>query len=101
VELEVCKPTAGDQFGLAVRSRWCRHYTYWTAADGVAEQHCRKNHRLFRLKVLSAAHPLEPKFEVLRVTSLEDTRGTRIGQYRTRTDASKAVAEVAFKEEWD
>jgi hypothetical protein len=73
----------------------------WTAADGVAEQHCRKNYRLFRLKVLSAAHPLEPKFEVLRVKSLEDRRGTRIGQYRTRTDASKAVVDVAFKDEWD
>jgi len=23
-----------------------------------------------------------------------------VGQYRTRTDASKAVAEVAFKEAW-
>jgi hypothetical protein len=44
--------------------------------------------------------PLDPKFEVHEVKSLEDKRGNYIGQYRTRTDASKAVAEVAFKEAW-
>src|SRR3984957_1376562 len=28
VELEVWKPTAGDQLGLAVKSPWCRRYAY-------------------------------------------------------------------------
>src|ERR1700733_14125696 len=28
VELEVWKPTAADQLGLAVKSPWCRRYAY-------------------------------------------------------------------------
>jgi hypothetical protein len=31
VELEVWKPTAGDQLGLAVKSPWCRRYAYGAA----------------------------------------------------------------------
>jgi hypothetical protein len=37
---------------------------------------------------------------VLEVKSFEDKRGVSIGRYRTRTDASKAVLEVAYKPEW-
>ena len=72
----------------------------WTPASGVLGLHCRKNHRLFRLIERKTTGPLDPKFEVHEVKTLEDKRGNYIGQYRTRTDASKAVAEVAFKEAW-
>lgn len=73
----------------------------WTAAVGLADLYCRKNGRLFRLKPLEKGGlPLSPKFEVVEIKSFEDRRGTVIGRYRTRTDASKAVSEVAYKPEW-
>jgi hypothetical protein len=34
VELEVWKPTAADQLGLAVKSPWCRRYAYRLGAPG-------------------------------------------------------------------
>jgi hypothetical protein len=53
------------------------------------------------LKVLDkTVSPLAPKVEVLEVKSFEDKRGLSIGRYRARTDASKAVLEVAYKPEW-
>jgi hypothetical protein len=73
----------------------------WTALADLAEFYCRKNARLFRLKVLDAGgSPLSPRFEVLEVKSFEDKRGVSIGRYRTRTDASKAILEVAYKPMW-
>jgi hypothetical protein len=73
----------------------------WTPAAGLADLHCRKNARLFRLKALEkSTSPLSPKFEVLEIKSFEDKRGVPIGRYRTRSDASKAVLEVAYKPEW-
>ena len=73
----------------------------WTTLVGVADLYCRKNARLFRLKALPKdAAPFAPKVEVLEVKSVEDKRGTPIGRYRTRRDASKAVLEVAYKPEW-
>jgi hypothetical protein len=73
----------------------------WTAAAALAGLHCRKNARLFRLKTLDKGEsPLAPKFEVLEVKSFEDQRGALIGRYRTRSDASKAVLEVAYKPQW-
>ena len=72
----------------------------WTPASGVISLHCRKNHRLFRLIERKTTRPIDPKFEVQEVKTLDDKRGNHIGQYRTRTDATKAVAEVAFKEAW-
>ena len=73
----------------------------WTALAGSADLHCRKNARLFRLKELAkGGSPVAPKFEMLEVKSFEDKRGVAIGRYRTRSDASKAVLEVAYKPEW-
>ncbi len=73
----------------------------WTAATGIADLHCRKNGRLFRLKPLEkGASPLAPTVEVWEVKSLEDKRGVPIGRYRTRGDASKAVLEVAYQPGW-
>lgn len=73
----------------------------WTQIAGDADLHSRKNNRLFRLRELKKpTSPLAPKFEVLEVTTLDAKRGTQIGQYRTRSDASKAVMEVAYKPDW-
>jgi hypothetical protein len=70
-------------------------------AAGLADLYCRKNARLFRLKALElGGSPLAPQFKVLEVKSFEDKRGVPIGRYRTRTDASKAVLEVAYKPGW-
>jgi hypothetical protein len=44
--------------------------------------------------------PISPNFEVVAVKSFGDKRGITVGRYRTRTDATKAVLEVAYKPEW-
>jgi hypothetical protein len=73
----------------------------WTAAAGLADLYCRKNARLFRLTALEkGGSQLAPQFEVLEVKSFEDKRAVPIGRYRTRTDASKALLEVAYKPGW-
>jgi hypothetical protein len=73
----------------------------WSAAPAIADLHCRKNGRLFRLKPLEkGGSPLTPKFEVLEVKSLEDKKGVRIGHYLSRAEASKAVLEVAYNPDW-
>ncbi|WP_075632293.1 hypothetical protein [Novacetimonas hansenii] len=73
----------------------------WTGASGFPDLYCRKNARLFRLKGLNKdTSPLAAKFEVFEVKSFEDKRGVLIGRYRTRSDASKAVLEVAYNPEW-
>jgi hypothetical protein len=73
----------------------------WTAVAALADLYCRKNARLFRLKTLDKGEsPLAPKFKVLEVKSLDDKRGALIGRYRTRSDASKAILEVAYKPQW-
>lgn len=70
----------------------------WTPASGIVGLYCRKNRRLFRMVERKTTHSVDPKFEVQEVKTLEDKCGDYNGQYRTRTDGSKAVAEVAFKE---
>jgi hypothetical protein len=73
----------------------------WTAAADLADLYCRKNARLFRLKTLDKGEsPLAPKFEVVEVKFFEDKRGVSIGRYRTHSDASKAILEVAYKPAW-
>ena len=75
----------------------------WTPAAGIPDLHSRKNGRLFRLKQLEKADiPLAPRFEVLEIKTLEekDRKGVPVGRYRTRSDASKAALEVAYKPEW-
>jgi hypothetical protein len=61
--------------------------------------HCCKNGRLYRLKALKPATKFEPAFEVLRVNQLDAKRGRVVGRYRTRTEASAAVAKVAYQED--
>ena len=71
----------------------------WTAATGITDLHCRKNGRLYRLRGLQTTNKFEPAFEVLRVDHLEANRGRSVGRYRTRSDASKAVTNVAWQED--
>lgn len=71
----------------------------WTAATDITDLHCRKNGRLYRLRALQPTNKFEPAFEVLRVDHLDAKRGRPVGRYRTRTDASKAVATVAWQED--
>jgi hypothetical protein len=71
----------------------------WTAATGLPDLHCCKNGRLYRLKALKPATKFEPAFEVLRVDHLDAKRGRVVGRYRTRTEASAAVAKVAYQED--
>jgi hypothetical protein len=71
----------------------------WTAATGITDLHCCKNGRLYRLRVLQPTNKFEPAFEVLRVDYLDAKRGRQVGRYRTRSDASKAVANVAWQED--
>ena len=73
----------------------------WTQAVGVADLHRRRNGRLYRLRALDGKGPLEPKVEVFRVHYLEEKRGASIGRYRTRGDATKAINEIAYKDEWE
>jgi hypothetical protein len=53
------------------------------------------------LRALDGKGPLEPKVEVFRVHYLEEKRGASIGRYRTRGDATKAINEIAYKDEWE
>ena len=71
----------------------------WTSATGVADLHCCKNGRLYRLRALQTTGKFEPAFEVLRVDHLDAKRGRPVGRYRTRGEASKAVANVAYQED--
>jgi hypothetical protein len=71
----------------------------WTAATGITDLHCCKNGRLYRLRGLQTTNKFEPAFEVLRVDHLEAKRGRSVGRYRTRSDASKAVTNVAWQED--
>lgn len=73
----------------------------WTALVGFSDLYSRKNARLFRLKPFDKVDSVfAPKFEVLEVKSFEDKRGVPIGRYRTRSDASKAILDVAYKPDW-
>lgn len=71
----------------------------WTAATDIPDLHCRKNGRLYRLRSLQNAGRHEPAFAVLRVDHLDAKRGREVGRYRTRGEASKAVANVAYQED--
>lgn len=71
----------------------------WTAATGISDLHCCKNGQLYRLRPLQTTSKHEPAFEVLRVDYLEAKRGRPVGRYRTRGEATTAVAKVAYQED--
>ena len=71
----------------------------WTAATGIPDLHCCKNGRLYMLRALQTSSKYEPAFEVLRVDRLDAKRGRLVGRYRTRGEATAAVAKVAYQED--
>jgi hypothetical protein len=70
----------------------------WTLSADGPDLYCRKSGRLFRLKEEKRARPPMPRFEVTELTTMSDKRGSRVGQYRSRAEATKAVADVAFSQ---
>lgn len=66
----------------------------WTALGKSKTFHCRVNGRVFRLE----PHP-DKKFHLFRVKSPDDQNGELVGRYAGRTEATKAVGEMAYKPE--
>lgn len=66
----------------------------WTALSKSKTLHCRMNGRLFRLD-----RQADKKFHLFRVGSLDDQEGEQVGRYAGRTEATKAVAEMAYNPE--
>jgi len=71
----------------------------WTPLDGMTDLHCCKNGRLYRLRALKPDNKHAPAFEVQRVDRLDAKKGRYVGSYRTRGDATKAVANIAWRED--
>lgn len=67
----------------------------WTPRQGTKDVYCRVNGRLFRLTTTS-----DKRVELYRAESLEADKGTLLGQYLKRGDATKAVAQIAYQPEF-
>ncbi len=66
----------------------------WTPINRSKDLYCRANARAFRLT------PTPDKlWELYRIAALEDPDAELIGKYRTRGDASKVLAQMAFQDE--
>ena len=64
----------------------------WTQLAQSTDWHCRTNGRLYRLS------PTKDKvWSLYRARSVDGPNGFLLGKYQRRGDASKAVAEVAYK----
>lgn len=71
----------------------------WTEVRSIgAGVHCRKSGRLFRLAKASDLYP--GMLEVTQVKALDDKRGTYIGRYHTRSEATKVLVELVRKPDW-
>jgi hypothetical protein len=66
----------------------------WTALGKSKMLHCRVNGRLFRLE-----RQQDKKFHLSRVKSVDDGGGVLVGRYSGRTEATKAVGEMAYRPE--
>ncbi len=66
----------------------------WTPLKKSAEVYCRTNSRTFRLSPRA-----DKMWDLQRINTLEDENGALIGTYRTRGDATKAVATTAYQPE--
>jgi hypothetical protein len=67
----------------------------WTPQQGTKDVYCRVNGRLFRLTTTT-----DKRVELYRAESLESDKGTLLGQYLKRGDATKAVAQIAYRPEF-
>lgn len=66
----------------------------WTVFGKSKILHCRVNGRVFRLE-----RQPDKKFRLFRVKSLDDQNGELVGRYAGRTEATKAVGEMAYNPE--
>ncbi len=67
----------------------------WTPQKGTKDVFCRVNGRLFRLTITS-----DKRVELYRAEGLEAGKGTLLGRYLKRGDATKAVAQIAYQPEF-
>jgi hypothetical protein len=67
----------------------------WTPQKGTKDVFCRVNGRLFRLTTTS-----DKRVELYRAEGLEAGKGTLLGRYLKRGDATKAVAQIAYQPEF-
>ncbi len=66
----------------------------WTALRKPDEMYCRMNGRLYRV-----SRDNDKRWSLCRVVSLDDAKGSLIGRYAARGDASKVVADMAYQPE--
>jgi hypothetical protein len=66
----------------------------WTPVNGSTEVYCRTNGRAYRL-----SRGDDKLWKLQRVSSPKDEKGLPIGSYRARSDATKALAQVAYQPE--
>jgi hypothetical protein len=66
----------------------------WTPLDGSQAVYCRINGRAFRLTKTK-----DSTNDVHRIVSVDDPKPLWIGTYRTRGEATKALAKVAYQPE--
>ena len=67
----------------------------WTPWQGTKDVYCRMNGRLFRLTTTA-----DKRIELYRAEGLETRKGTLLGRYLKRGDATKAVAQIAYQPEF-
>jgi hypothetical protein len=66
----------------------------WTTLGKSKTVHCRVNGRLFLLE-----RQPDKRFHLFRVKSVDDQTGELVGRYAGRSDATKAVGEMAYNPE--
>lgn len=66
----------------------------WTPVQRSKELYSRMNGRTYRLSLTP-----DKMWDMHRISSIEDQSGVLIGKYRTRGDATKALAHVAYQSE--
>jgi len=66
----------------------------WMPIKDSKELYCRMNGRIYRLLCTK-----DKRFELCRVQSIDEAKGTMVGIYLTRGDASKALKQVAYQPE--
>jgi hypothetical protein len=66
----------------------------WTPRKGTKDVYCRANGRLFRLTAT-----LDKRVELYRSATVDGDKGTLLGKYLSRGDATKAVAQIAYQTE--
>jgi hypothetical protein len=66
----------------------------WTPVNGSTEVYCRVNARAYRL-----SRGGDKTWKLVRIASVDDAHGVVIGSYGARSDATRALAQVAYQPE--